>query len=87
MQIAVDAGGVKGNSSEEGLLIEAARREQKLKHYFNRGTLMELIDAYQRLVEYYSAEGPPYQEIYVHKTSALYNRLDVQLIIKAHGSK
>jgi hypothetical protein len=48
---------------------------------------MELIDAYQRLVEYYSAEGPPYQEIYVHKTSALYNRLDVQLIIKAHGSK
>lgn len=81
--MSVDVGSVKPNSPEEILLVEAARKEQKLKHYFNRDTLMELIDSYQRLVEYYSAEGPPYQEIYVHKTSVLYNRPDVQLIIHA----
>lgn len=87
MQISVETGSVKANSSEEVLLSEAGRKEQKLKHYFNRESLMELIDSYQRLVEFYSADGPPYQEIYVHKTAALYNRPDVQLILNAYGPR
>lgn len=86
VHVSVEVGSVKPNSAEEGLLTEARRKEQKLKHYFNVESLMELIDSYQRLVEYYSADGPPYQEIYVHKTISLYNRSDVQLIMHATNS-
>jgi hypothetical protein len=84
MQISIEVGYVKSNSSEEILLADAGRKEQKLKYYFNRESLMELTDAYQKLVEHYSAEGPPYQEIYVYKTTFLYSRLDVQLILGAY---
>ena len=87
VQISVEVGSVKTNSAEEDLLCEARRKEQKLKHYFNVESLMELIDSYQRLVEYYSADGPPYQEIYVHKTATLYNRPDVQLIMNASNHR
>ena len=55
--------------------------ENKIKFYFNNKTIVELFQAYLKLVEYYSTNNPPYQGIYLYKISNLLKRPDVQLVM------
>ena len=61
--------------------------ENKIKFYFNNKTIVELFQAYLKLVEYYSANMPPYQGIYLYKISRLLKREDVELILSSANVK
>jgi hypothetical protein len=60
IEITLDIGSLKRNSEEEELITEMAQKEQKLKHYFNKNTIFEVNQVYQKLVEFYSSIGLPY---------------------------
>jgi len=76
----------KNRTEEVQLLKELKLREHKLKNKFNKSTIIELNKTYQKLVELYSSMGLPYEEVYLRKVAALFNRQDVKLIMEQEPS-